>query len=195
MFHWGQRITTPRVHVTWCGVVTRAWCLPIAGVALCLCVRESLQILASSRIKINSQCFKGIFADSSWSLRIYCSWFNSLRNADQVARLFQANLCRFQADRWGSIIILSFTGVGVNQAPSPPFPSKVSNIFGKYMAVSWVFFHRSSVSVTVPVGSCLHGWFLLEGLPWIPPCIGLWCSGPLPTLRVPVPKLISWWWV
>ena len=45
-------------------------------------------------------------------------------------------------------------------------------------------------SVTVPVGSCLQGWFPFTGLPWIPPCLGLKCSGPLPTLKAPVPKLI-----
>ena len=27
-----------------------------------------------------------------------------------------------------------------------------------------------SFSVTMPVGSCMHGWFQLAVLPWIPPC-------------------------
>ena len=32
--------------------------------------------------------------------------------------------------------------------------------------------------------------FPLTGLPWIPPCLGLKCLGPLPTLKAPVPKLM-----
>ena len=153
MSHWGQRIT-PEVHVTWCGVVVRAWCLPLTGVALCLCLSESLQIQADC-CGSNSWCFKWSFADSSWLLQI------NLPECQRIKLPALPSLLKFQT-------------------------------FLVSMGVRWVFFHWSGFSVTVPVGSCLQGWFQLTGLPWIPPCLGLKCWSPLLTFKAPVPKLIYW---
>ena len=50
----------------------------------------------------------------------------------------------------------------MNQAPSPPFLSEVSNLFGKY---------GESGELT--------------GIPWIPPCLGLKCLGSPPTFKAP----------
>ena len=46
---------------------------------------------------------------------------------------------------------------------SLPFCGLVSIRSGEY-------FPLNSFSVTVSVGGCMQGWFLLAGLPWIPPC-------------------------
>ena len=142
VFHWGQWITIPRVHVTWCGVVTRAWCLPIVGVSLCLCVRESLQILAYHHGSIG-QCFKGIFADllllvqflaecwscsttvsskslqiQSWSLRINNNivncWCGS-ESSSQPSLPFKRTFQIFLVSIWGPVEYFSTDLVSVWQ--------------------------------------------------------------------------------
>ena len=45
--------------------------------------------------------------------------------------------------------------------------------------------------MTVPVGSCLQGWFPLKGFPWIPPCLSLKCSHPCQHLRHKFPSSSS----
>ena len=57
--HWNQWIIimTPEAYVTWWRVFARAWCLVLAGVALCLFLSWSWQIILP--------VFHWIFADSS----------------------------------------------------------------------------------------------------------------------------------
>ena len=87
---------------------------------------ESLQILADLYRSICS-CFKQILVDSCWSTS---TCFKTNPNP---------NLCRFK------LIIVDqeylFAGVQVNQAPSPPFPSEVSNHYGKCGGSDEYFFH------------------------------------------------------
>ena len=63
-------------------------------------------------------------------------------------------------------------------APSAslPFCALVSIRSGEY-------FPLNSFSVTVSVGSCMQGWFLLAGLPWIPPCYAWGVQAPVQPLR------------
>ena len=137
-----------------------------------------------------------------WSLRITsrglnepleiscCSCCKSLRIlADHLALFCFSKSLQIHADLYRSICRGAATWV-----PTPPSRSDVSN-FVVNMGHPVSIFPLIWFSVTVPVGSCLQGWFLPMELPWIPPCLGLKCSGPLPTLKAPVPKLIYWQWV
>ena len=112
------------------------------------------------------------------------------------------------ADHSGSFsICLSYLGrfmlifadkifVEVHRFESPPLPLlQVFQTFLVSMGGKVSIFPLIWFSVTVPVGNCLQKWFPLTGLPWIPPCLGLKCSGPLPTFKAPVPKLIYCQWV
>ena len=104
-----------------------------------------------------------------------CSCCKSLRIlADRTGSFsfcFSESL-RIHADLHRSICRGAATWV-----PTPPSPSDVSNLVvsmgGQVNIFPLIWF-----SVTVPVGGCLQGWFLLTGLPSIPPCLGLKCSGP-----------------
>ena len=98
-----------------------------------------------------------------------------------------ASLCRF-------MLIYADQFACSELSPYPSLPVKCSNPFGKYGG-SGEYFPLIQFSVTVPFGSCWQGWFPLTGLPWIPPCLGLKCSGILPTFKAPVPKLTYWRWV
>ena len=68
-------------------------------------------------------------------------------------------------------------------APSPslPFCALVSIRSGEY-------FPLNSFSVMVSVGGCMQGWFLLSGLPWIPPCYAWGVQAPVQPLRHQFPS-------
>ena len=68
-------------------------------------------------------------------------------------------------------------------APSPslPFCALVSIRLCEY-------FPPNSFSVTVPVGSCMQGWFPLAGLLWIPPCYAWGIQAPVQPLRHQFPS-------
>ena len=79
---------------------------------------------------------------------------------------------------------------------SPPLlPLQMFQTFVVSMGGQVSIFPLIWFSETVPLGSSLQRWFPLTELPWIPPYPGLKCSGPLPTFKAPVPKLIYWQWI
>jgi len=174
----GQWIT-PKAHVTWCRVVTRVWRLPSAGGALCQCVSESLQIEADC-CRSNSWCFKGSLQNSSnRSLRI-----NLLLHVLSKSLQIQAVHCRsviITSTSLLQIFVVSSWLLQINltvweRIKLPALLSRQKfQTFLVSTGVRWVFFHWSGFSVAEPVGSCLKGWFPLERLPWIPPCLGLKC--------------------
>ena len=71
--------------------------------------------------------------------------------------MFEGNLCGFTL-----IVADQFAGVQANKAPSPPFLSEVSNLFGKY---------GESDELT--------------RMPWTPPCLDLKSLGSPPTFKAP----------
>ena len=71
--------------------------------------------------------------------------------------MFEGNLCGFTL-----IVANQFGGVQANKAPSPPFLSEVSNLFGKY-----------------------GGSGQLTGMPWTPPWLDLKHLGSPPTFKAP----------
>ena len=63
--------------------------------------------------------------------------------------MFFANLCGFEL-----AVAVQFGGMQANQAPSPPFPSEVSNLFGEYLPTALVQCNRASrqlLTVLVPI--------------------------------------------
>ena len=178
MSHCGQWIT-PKAHVTWCRVVTKVWRLPFAGVALCQCVSESLQIEADC-CRSNSWCFKrSLQISSNQSLRI-----NLLLHVSSKSLQIQAVHCRSVIITTTSLLqifVVSSWLLGINLPVCEQIKLQALLSRQKFqtflvsMGVRWVFFHWSGFSVAEPVGSCLKGWFPLKRLPWIPPCLGLKC--------------------
>ena len=110
-----------------------------------------------------------ILADRSGSFRICFS--KSLRIHADLRR----SICRGAA-------------IWVRTLPSP---SDVSNLVGKYGG-SGEYFSTDIVQCDGASWQLLAGVVPPTGLPWISPCLGLKYSGPLPTFKVPVPKLIYW---
>ena len=53
--------------------------------------------------------------------------------------MFFVNFCGFEL-----AIAVQFVGMQANQAPSPPFPSEVSNLFGEYFPTALVQCDRAS---------------------------------------------------
>ena len=164
---------------------------------------------------------QGFSASPSLASLLACVFANRLILlivADRYSRVLyeplQISCCSFceslwiLADRSGSFSICFRESLRIHADPRtstcrgapisvPTFPS-LSDVSKPSW---WVWGGQVSIfpliwfSVTVPDSSCLQGWFSLTGLPWIPPCLGLKCSGPLPTFKAPVPKLIYWRWV
>ena len=69
------------------------------------------------------------------------------------------------------IIADQFAGVRANQAPSPPFPSEISNLFGKYGGQVSIFpliwFQCDGASWQLPTGEVpAHGVAMYSSLPW-----------------------------
>ena len=86
--------------------------------------------------------------------------------ADQIAGVLSSNLCGFKL-----IVADQFAGVRANQAPSPPLPSEVSNLFGKYGGQVSIFpliwFQCDGASWQLPTGVVpVHGVAMDTSLPW-----------------------------
>ena len=96
-------------------------------------------------------------------------------------------LCLFSSSSQ-QIILPVFEWIFADSSSQCSLPFRSFKPFLVSMGFRWVFFHWSGFSVTVAVGSCLQGWFLLMGLPWIPPCLGLNCSAPHQPLRYQFPS-------
>ena len=90
---------------------------------------------------------KWIFADSSWSLWINCSCLKWILAGSSTSLWINnyLSLC------------------GWIKLPALTYLQKFQTILVS-MGVRWVLFHWTGFSVTVPVGSCLLGWFPLTDL-------------------------------
>lgn len=77
-----------------------------------------------------------ILADCGIFVICFCVFANpsgfKLIVADQLACVF-ANFCGFKL-----AVAVQFVGMQANQAPSPLFPSEVSNLFGEYFLTALV---------------------------------------------------------
>ena len=115
-----------------------------------------------------------------WSLRITrrgsfkplqiscCSCCESLWILADRSGSFSICFSEFSDSCWSSQINLQRCGGLSPHAPSPSVSNLVVSMGGQVSIFPPIWF-----SVTVPVGSCLQGWFPLTGLPWIPPCLGV----------------------
>lgn len=81
-------------------------------------------------------------------------------------------------------LLLKWIFADSGSQPVPPILG-----IGKYMCMgSGEYFPLNSFSVMVRVGCCMQGWFLLAGLPWIPPCYAWGTQAPIQPLRHQFPS-------
>ena len=141
----------PKVHVSWCSVVARVWPPTLhwhGSLLACLGIVWLCRLLQFTS--------RGLY----WPFSISCcSCCESLRILADCTGSFSSCLSkslRIHADLHRSICRGEATWV-----PTPASPSDVSNPVGRQVSI----FPLVWFSVTVPVGSCLQGWFPLMGLP------------------------------
>ena len=70
----------------------------------------------------------------------------------------------------------------------PALPSLFWGVCVLVSMGSGEYFPVNSFSMTMPVGSCMQQWFLLAGLPWIPPCYAWGAQVPVQPLRHQFPS-------
>ena len=105
---------------------------------------------------------------------------------------------RILADRSGSFSICFSESLGIHAdlqrcgdlSNHPSLPFRCFKSYGKYGG-SGEYFSTDLVQCDGASWQLRAGWFPLTGLPWKPPCLGLKCLGPLPTLKALVPMAMS----
>ena len=132
----------------------------ICGLAARACFAMCLH-LGSTVARIAVVCCADLYGSLPWTDHCFCHHIGSL-----LAQFSFVDRC------FGGLILPIL-------CPALPNPHRKWFMVG---IGSGKFLHLSSFSLTVPVGGCLQGWFLLPGLPWNLPAVPGICTGPPPTL-------------
>ena len=125
--------------MTRCWVVARAWHLPFAGVALCLCVCESWHLADRCGSASQGLCtlyrFSWIIPDQLFAAVFANPGGFKLIVADQLAPVL-VNLCGFK-------LIVTDQFAGVQRIKSPALPS-LQKLSGEYLSTDLVQSGHSS---------------------------------------------------